>query len=45
LPRVVKDKAILRLQLTDDDRRKMPPPRFHALSPAEIDLVIAELEK
>ena len=43
LPQSVKDKAIERLQLPDDDIDKMPPQRFHSLSQDEIDAVIAEL--
>jgi hypothetical protein len=43
LPRGIKDKAIERLMLPDDDRRAMPPRRFHDLTPAQRDLVIQEL--
>lgn len=43
LPRDVKDLAIERLLLPDEDRRKMPPPRFHELTDAQRDLVIQEL--
>ena len=43
LPRGVKDRAIDRLLRPDDDRRKMPPTRFHDLTDIERDLVIAEL--
>src|SRR5215468_422371 len=43
LPRAEKDLAILRLQLAPDDRHLMPPARFHELSAAERQLVIAEL--
>jgi len=43
LPQVIKDEAIMRLLLPDDDIRKMPPTRFHTLSEAEIDLVVDEL--
>lgn len=45
LSREVRDAAIRRLQLPAGDRRAMPPPRFHELSDAERDLVIAELSK
>jgi hypothetical protein len=45
LPQAIKTKAILRLQLPDDDIAKMPPARFHTLSDAEIDLVIDELSQ
>ena len=44
VPREVRDEAIRRLQLPDTDRKKMPPTRFHALSDAERDLAIAELQ-
>jgi hypothetical protein len=40
-----KQKAILRLNLSTDAFRKMPPPRFRELSPAEINLVTTELMK
>jgi hypothetical protein len=45
LPRIEKDEAIRRLQLPDNDAKKMPPPRYHTLSDAERALVIAELER
>jgi hypothetical protein len=45
LPRAVKDRAIERLQRPADDRRKMPPPRFHELTDAERDLVIGVLQQ
>lgn len=44
LPQSVKDEAIQRLQRSDDDVFKMPPPRFHSLSDAEIALIINTLE-
>lgn len=44
LPQSIKDKAIQRLQRSDDDVFKMPPPRFHTLSDAEIALVINTLQ-
>jgi hypothetical protein len=40
-----KQLAIARMNLPDNDRLKMPPPRFHVLSPAERDLAIQELSK
>jgi len=40
-----KAKAIARLNLPADVFRKMPPPRFRQLSPAEISLVTTELMK
>lgn len=43
LPQWVKDEAIRRLELPDDDIDHMPPLRFHTLSAAEIELVKAEL--
>ncbi len=43
LPDWTKDEAIRRLQLPEDDIERMPPQRFHTLSPAEIDLVIEAL--
>ena len=43
VPQAIKNEAIRRLQLPDDDIEKMPPLRFHTLSDAEIDLVIDEL--
>jgi hypothetical protein len=43
VPQAIKNEAIRRLQLPDDDIQKMPPVRFHTLSDAEIDLVIDEL--
>ena len=45
LSRQVKDKAIQRMMLSDENVRKMPPARFHTLSDAERDLVIQELMK
>jgi mono/diheme cytochrome c family protein len=45
MSREERDEAIRRLQLPDADRRKMPPARFHSLSDAERDLVIAELSR
>jgi hypothetical protein len=45
LPRAVKDKAIMRLQMPPADIRKMPPDRFSTLSQAEIDAAIAELAR
>jgi mono/diheme cytochrome c family protein len=45
MSREVRDTAIARLRKPDTDRKKMPPPRFHALSDAERDLVIEELSK
>jgi hypothetical protein len=45
VPREVRDEAIRRLQLPAADRRRMPPVRFHELSDAERDLVIAELSR
>lgn len=45
MSREVRDEAIRRLRLPDEDRKKMPPTRFHALSDAERDLVIEELSK
>lgn len=45
LPREVKDEAIRRLNLADGYAQKMPPPRFHTLSQAEIDLVVTELSQ
>lgn len=45
LPQAIKAKAIVRLQLPEDDIEKMPPVRFHQLSEAEIDLVIDELSQ
>jgi hypothetical protein len=44
MSRDAKDVAIARLRLPDDDLRKMPPPRFHVLSPAERDLAIQALQ-
>lgn len=43
MSRAEKDMAIMRLQLPVDDRRAMPPSRFHELSAAERQLVIDEL--
>jgi mono/diheme cytochrome c family protein len=40
-----KQLAIHRLQLPSNVFRKMPPPRFRELSPAEIQLVVDELNK
>ena len=45
MSRQEKDLAIHRLTLPDDVFRKMPPPRFRSLSPAEIQLVTDELKK
>ncbi|MCA9672602.1 MAG: hypothetical protein KC503_43710 [Myxococcales bacterium] len=45
LPRAIKDMAIDRLLRPDNDRRKMPPLRFHELTTAQRDLVIKELQK
>jgi hypothetical protein len=45
LSRAEKDAAIDRLLLPDDHHGKMPPVRFHTLSPEERDLAIAELAK
>ena len=45
LSREVRDKAIERLMMPDEDVRKMPPARFHTLSDAERDLAIQELMK
>ena len=45
LSRAVKDDAIRRLQLPEAEAKHMPPSRFHILSDAERDLVIAELMK
>jgi hypothetical protein len=45
LPRAIKDKAIDRLLRPADDRRKMPPARFHDLTDAERDLVIQTLSQ
>ena len=44
VPQMIKNEAIRRLQLPVDDIDRMPPQRFHTLSQAEIDLIIAELE-
>jgi hypothetical protein len=41
----MKAEAIRRLNLPDNDIYKMPPRRFHDLSPAERDLAIAELSR
>ena len=43
LSRSEKDYAIARLKLSNDDTRKMPPPRFHVLSSADRDLMIEAL--
>jgi hypothetical protein len=43
MPRSTKDRAIERLLRPADDRRRMPPVRFHDLTDAERDLVIQEL--
>lgn len=43
LPQAIKNEAIRRLQLPDDDIQKMPPVRFHTLSDAQIQMVIDEL--
>jgi uncharacterized protein YlaI len=45
LPQWVKNEAIRRLQLPDDDIDRMPPMRFHTLSDAEIDLVVDVLSQ
>ena len=45
IPREIKDKAIDRLRRPADDRRRMPPLRFHELDDAERDLVILELSR
>ncbi len=45
MSREEKDLAIRRLNLTTSAFRKMPPPRFRELSPAEIKLVTDELKK
>lgn len=45
LSRAEKDYAILRLQLSDDDPHKMPPPRFHVLTTADRDLMIEALSQ
>lgn len=45
MSRAEKDEAIVRLELADDAPGKMPPPRFHTLSPEERALVINELAK
>ncbi len=45
LSRAEKDLAIARLQLDDDNPRKMPPVRFHVLSPSERDLVTQALSQ
>ncbi len=45
MSREEKDLAIHRLTLPNDVFRKMPPPRFRSLSPAEIQLVTDELKK
>ena len=45
MDRAEKDKAILRLNLGVDAFRRMPPPRFRELSPAEIQIVTQELMK
>jgi hypothetical protein len=45
MPRDEKDKAILRLSLSPDVFRRMPPPRFRALSANEVNLVTQELMK
>ena len=45
MSRAVKDEAIRRLQLPGQEAKHMPPSRFHVLSDAERDLVIAELMK
>jgi hypothetical protein len=45
MSRELKDRAIDRLLRPADDRRKMPPTRFHDLTDAERDLVIQELSR
>ncbi len=45
MSRTMKDKAIARLGLDDDNVRKMPPARFYTLSDSERDLLITELSK
>lgn len=45
LSRPEKDRAIERLLLADDHPRKMPPVRFHILSPVERDLAIQVLSQ
>ena len=45
LDRTEKDAAIARLMLPESDAKHMPPARFHTLSDAERDLVIAELSR
>jgi mono/diheme cytochrome c family protein len=45
MDRAAKDKAIERLKLKGSDRLSMPPARFRTLTPAEIDLAVAELKK
>lgn len=40
-----KDEAIRRLRLPSTSSRKMPPPRFGALSDAEIETAVAELSR
>jgi hypothetical protein len=41
----MKDRAIARLLLEDDDIHKMPPSRFYTLSEAERDLLIEQLRR
>jgi hypothetical protein len=43
VPQAIKNEAIRRLQLPDDDIEKMPPVRFHTLSDEDIEMVIDEL--
>jgi hypothetical protein len=43
MSRQEKDEASARLQLPDDDPKKMPPPRFRVLSQEEQTLVLEEL--
>jgi hypothetical protein len=45
MSRMEKDLAIERLHMPANDRRLMPPARFHELSAAELQLVIDELSK
>ena len=45
MSRAEKDVAITRLQLPVTSSRKMPPERFRALSDAEIQIVVQELQK
>lgn len=45
MSREEKDKAILRLGLNADAFRRMPPPRFRGLTPAEIAIVTTTLQQ